>query len=297
MSASPVIRVGVIGAGEHFQRSHLPFLTSPPVAVFDPVKHPNVTWEDFIAQVDAVIIASPDKYHFPQLCQSLQAGKHVFVEKPLVTQQHEAAQIVQVLNQAAEQGLVVSSCHPRRFDPPIVELRRRTPPWNQLTRLRISFSYAKITRHGKHLNLMQDHFSHEIDILRFLFPDAPALNVQDWRAQPSAYRIDGYAGHCRVVFEGRRVLDEKVYHELIELETKDSWKLYNLNSGQVFGAPHDEPPLPSKNYDVMFRAVWEDFLSRVRSPEAARPYLTNADLIANNTCAVLFANNTKQVTS
>ncbi|MCL1993590.1 MAG: inositol 2-dehydrogenase [Spirochaetes bacterium] len=49
------------------------------------VKHRFTSFEDFIAcpEVDAVALASPSALHTEQIATSLDAGKHVFCEKPL----------------------------------------------------------------------------------------------------------------------------------------------------------------------------------------------------------------------
>jgi predicted dehydrogenase len=44
--------------------------------------------------IDAVSIATPDAQHFPVVLAMLQAGKHVFVEKPLVTRVEDAVALV-----------------------------------------------------------------------------------------------------------------------------------------------------------------------------------------------------------
>ncbi len=60
------------------------------------------TYNDYRAlladkEVDAVIIGTPDHWHCKILCDALEAGKHVYVEKPLANSIHEA----QVMQRAA----------------------------------------------------------------------------------------------------------------------------------------------------------------------------------------------------
>ncbi len=45
--------------------------------------------------IDAVSVATPDPYHFAVVLEMLRAGKHVFVEKPLVTKVDEAVALVE----------------------------------------------------------------------------------------------------------------------------------------------------------------------------------------------------------
>ncbi|MFO0888167.1 MAG: Gfo/Idh/MocA family oxidoreductase [Isosphaeraceae bacterium] len=66
------------------------------------------------ADVDAVLIAVADGFHVAAAIQSLKAGKHVLVEKPLGTTVEECESLVDL---AARSGLVVQVGNNRRFDP------------------------------------------------------------------------------------------------------------------------------------------------------------------------------------
>jgi predicted dehydrogenase len=63
-------------------------------------------WED--PEIDAVIIATPAGTHFALAKQTLQAGKHVFVEKPLATKVSEVDELAQC---ATERKLTVMAGH------------------------------------------------------------------------------------------------------------------------------------------------------------------------------------------
>ncbi len=51
------------------------------------------------ASVEAVIVAAPDRFHYPLARAALGAGKHVLVEKPLATTTEEAASLVALTEQ------------------------------------------------------------------------------------------------------------------------------------------------------------------------------------------------------
>jgi predicted dehydrogenase len=98
-----MIRVGIIGAGEIAQLSHLPMLKNlsdefEVLAITD--ASPGVCkllqkkfhipkffffFEELIADrdINAVFVLTPDPLHCVYVLKSLEAGKHVFVEKPL----------------------------------------------------------------------------------------------------------------------------------------------------------------------------------------------------------------------
>ena len=110
------IRVGLIGPGSIADERLIPALAKIAGAVFWSVlgrdqqkaekfaekhgaKSAQAAFSDlgtFLAdpELDAVIIASPDKLHAQQAIACAKAGKHVFVEKPLATSAEDARAIV-----------------------------------------------------------------------------------------------------------------------------------------------------------------------------------------------------------
>ena len=52
------------------------------------------------ADLDAVLIASPDKVHAPQCIAAARAGKHVLMEKPMATDVAEAEAMVEACDEA-----------------------------------------------------------------------------------------------------------------------------------------------------------------------------------------------------
>ncbi len=101
----------MIGAGGIFRAVHLPSLKTLPeaeiVALADvnlePTRklaetvgttHVFKDYRDLLKlDLDAVLICTPNKVHFPAVMASLHAGKHVFCEKPLATTVREVRQM------------------------------------------------------------------------------------------------------------------------------------------------------------------------------------------------------------
>ena len=67
------------------------------------------------ASVDAVFITTPHQLHASMVCQALEAGKHVFVEKPLALHAEELDQVEQALDANPSCCLMVG--FNRRFSP------------------------------------------------------------------------------------------------------------------------------------------------------------------------------------
>ncbi|MGA7326274.1 MAG: Gfo/Idh/MocA family oxidoreductase [Rhodomicrobium sp.] len=72
--------------------------------------------------VNAVILCSPHKHHAKQIIAAAKARKHVFCEKPLCT---TAAEADAAIGAVAEAGVQLGIGHERRFEPAIIDMRRR----------------------------------------------------------------------------------------------------------------------------------------------------------------------------
>ena len=73
-------------------------------------------------QVAAVVLATPNGQHQRQIIAAAQAGKHVFVEKPMTLTRAEADTAVAAVQKA---GTQLAVGFPRRFAPSIAEIRAR----------------------------------------------------------------------------------------------------------------------------------------------------------------------------
>ncbi len=72
--------------------------------------------------LDALIIATPDHWHAPAALQGIQAGKHIYVEKPCCHTPHEGEMLVRA---AREQNRVVQMGNQRRSWPFVIEAMQR----------------------------------------------------------------------------------------------------------------------------------------------------------------------------
>jgi predicted dehydrogenase len=134
---SPV-RVGVIGTGAISQVVHVPIFAEREdvdlLAVADADLHkaealsqrfgvPLVLTDDALIthdELDAVVICTPNYLHEGMSIAALEAGKHVFVERPLATTSEGAKR---VLDAAERAGKVLVVGMPHRFRPGVAALR------------------------------------------------------------------------------------------------------------------------------------------------------------------------------
>ncbi|MDQ0562295.1 putative dehydrogenase [Rhizobium mesoamericanum] len=132
------LKLGVVGCGRIAQAAHFPAVQKASnvelAAVFDPsallakgagmqLGVPACTeQQDFLnADLDAVLIAIPDRFHVPVSIAALQAGKHVLVEKPVAVTASEAETLIEVLGKT---GLQLQVGSMKRFDPGIARAQQ-----------------------------------------------------------------------------------------------------------------------------------------------------------------------------
>ena len=70
--------------------------------------------EEFYENVDSVYIASPHETHYGYIKSSLEHGKHVLCEKPLVLKEDEAKEVYDL---AKEKGLILFECIKTAYAP------------------------------------------------------------------------------------------------------------------------------------------------------------------------------------
>ncbi|MCB0771982.1 MAG: Gfo/Idh/MocA family oxidoreductase [Flavobacteriales bacterium] len=167
------LRIGVLGAG-HLGRIHVQQLRELPqfelVGVYDPHAEKSARLhEEFqvpvlggiaelIAAVDAVDVVTPTLAHHACAMQALDAGKHVFIEKPIAHTLDEARQMVA---REAETGLKVQVGHVERFNPAFLAARAalRTPMFIETHRL------AQFDPRGTDVSVVLDLMIHDLDII------------------------------------------------------------------------------------------------------------------------------------
>ena len=310
MSAS--IRYVIIGCGEHALQSHaIPSRKVDGlelVALSDPSEEslrmfekglgftlPHLSEEEVFADpsIDAVLIASPDRFHVKSLACAVEAGKHVLCEKPLVTKVQDLVMLTMALNRAENNGLVVTSCHPRRFDPPYVwladEIREIAEDdkhsFGRPLSIHLDFSYHKPSKVGLHKGLLIDHISHEYDLVTFLFGRSRTwmqkLTDSQTHYQAVGQREDGIA----LFFEGTRRLETSVYPEFVCVRFERGEIRMSCKRAVATILHHETGEVESlfgiaTNYPVRFFSVMDNFARAIRGVEQS--YLTMLDLFENS---------------
>src|SRR5215218_9027441 len=138
VSSPAALRVAVAGYGVAGASFHAPLIAATgglvlhAVVTRDPERRAHLAAEhpgavavdalaDVVADVDLVVVASPNRFHVELAQLALEAGKHVVVDKPLAV---TSAQARALAAQAEAAGVVLTAFHNRRWDDDFLTLAR-----------------------------------------------------------------------------------------------------------------------------------------------------------------------------
>ncbi len=120
--------------------------------------------------IDAAVVVTPGHSHF-ELCRDLlEAGKDVFVEKPITLQSAQARELIGL---AKQNGLILQVGHIFRFDPASVWMRDAIAQkrFGEIKMLRANFSGFKRPRQDTGVTFADS--IHFIDLFQFLLGTQP----------------------------------------------------------------------------------------------------------------------------
>jgi predicted dehydrogenase len=120
--------------------------------------------------LDAVVIATSVKQHFPMAKAALQAGKHVMIEKPLAS---SSAQCEELIDLAKKNGLVLMVGHTFLYSAPIRKMKQIID-WGDIGEIRyISSRRLNLGLFQKDINVTWDLAPHDISIVMYIMGEAP----------------------------------------------------------------------------------------------------------------------------
>ena len=175
-------RILLIGLGR-WGANHLRVLQSMPIDLFvaeqDPERlnssglpqsHRTTEARSLFPIVDAAVVVTPAHSHF-ELCRDLlEAGKDVFVEKPITLRSAEGRELSEL---AKRNGLILQVGHIFRFDPASVWMRDAITQgrFGEIKMLRANFSGFKRPRQDTGVTFADG--IHFIDLFQFLLGTSP----------------------------------------------------------------------------------------------------------------------------
>lgn len=136
-------------------------------AVYDPaLVYPDVAALLAAGRPDFAIVAVPTEEHLPAARELAAAGVHALVEKPLAATLEEARELMDVVAQA---GVRAAVGHVERFNPALLELRRRVSE-GQLgdVFLIASERVGPFPDRVRDVGVVKDLATHDLDLVRWL---------------------------------------------------------------------------------------------------------------------------------
>lgn len=121
-------------------------------------------------KVEAIALATPVSTHFELAAAALEAGKHVFVEKPLAA---TAAEALSLLELARERELVLMPGHTFLYSPPVVLIRSLIEAGELGDIYFISTSRVNLGLHQSDVSVTWDLAPHDFSILRYWLDETP----------------------------------------------------------------------------------------------------------------------------
>jgi predicted dehydrogenase len=120
--------------------------------------------------IDAVIVATPAETHYALAKESLGAGKHVLVEKPLATSEAHCRELIAA---AEEAGKVLMVGHVFRYNAAVQKLKSYIESGELGDVYYISSSRLNLGRIRQDANAMWNFAPHDISIITHLFDAMP----------------------------------------------------------------------------------------------------------------------------
>ena len=121
--------------------------------------------------VEAVAIATPVSTHYGLALRALEAGKHVFVEKPLAGSYDQALDLAHL---AAESGLVLMPGHTFLYSPSVNRIKELIDSGELGDVYSISTSRVNLGLHQPDVSVVWDLGPHDFSILRYWLGEIPA---------------------------------------------------------------------------------------------------------------------------
>lgn len=237
-----------------------------------------------LADVDAVLICTPNELHTAHALESLAAKRHVLVEKPMA---ENAADARRMADAAVAAGRILAVGHTFRHSAAVRYLQDHFDEFGRLHSLEVSQCvfwdgpqapwWATRTREqGLILSLFAPH---ALDFVQLVMRDEP-LRVQvetarhqtGWHGEDEAMILLGYSGRrmatVHVSYNQRRVIDRKTLlfdRGVLRLEDRN-WLYWNdaLLVGTPEGPGPEQRRMGGKDMGPCFEAQLTEFVRAIR---------------------------------
>ncbi len=126
--------------------------------------------------IDAVVIATPVRFHFEMAKASLKAGKHTFVEKPMASSVAECKELIEI---AENKNLTLMVGHTFIYSAPVRRIKKIIDSGDLGQIQYISSQRLNLGLFQKDINVAWDLAPHDISIILYIMKEPPiSVNCQ-----------------------------------------------------------------------------------------------------------------------
>jgi predicted dehydrogenase len=122
------------------------------------------------AGLDAIVIATAVRMHYPMAKASLLAGKHTFIEKPMATSSAECEELVEI---AAKNGLILMVGHTFLYSPVVRKIKEIVDSGDLGDIRYIAARRLNLGLYQKDINVAWDLAPHDISIILHIMDELP----------------------------------------------------------------------------------------------------------------------------
>lgn len=122
------------------------------------------------AGLDAIVVATSVKSHYPMAKAALLAGKHTFIEKPMAASSEQCEELIEI---AKKKGLVLMIGHTFLYSPAVRKIKEIVE-WGDLGDIRyISARRLNLGLFQKDINVAWDLAPHDLSIILHIMNEMP----------------------------------------------------------------------------------------------------------------------------
>lgn len=158
------------------------------------------TLEAALADVDAVVVATPPSTHAPLALAAMSAGKHVLVEKPMAPTVDECMRMKAC---AEENGVTLMVGHTFEFHPAVWALREMVTRGDLGELYYVDTARLNLGLYQHDVNVLFDLAPHDISILNYILGTQPT-SVECWASRHAHHLLEDIA-YLRVRYEEPRL--------------------------------------------------------------------------------------------
>ena len=122
------------------------------------------------SDLDAIVVATSVKLHFPMAKASLLSGKHTLIEKPLACSTAECEELIDI---ARKQGLVLMVGHTFLYSAPVRKIKEIVDRGDIGEIRYIASRRLNLGLFQKEINVAWDLAPHDISIIQYIFQESP----------------------------------------------------------------------------------------------------------------------------